>query len=240
MSAHPRDRTALRTFVLRWLAANGGHARCKEIHAALTAAGFRCHERKMTYHLNLLIGEKLLVRTGFGEYWLPDRLEKHSEKILARMPFGTTLKGRILLAMVAQRISRTADLLAHLRSRGVLKDRQALNNALSDLRREGWVESVGYGTTVPAAKTYRHVGMAPRDDRATAIAPLAVRARDPIMAYLRKHGPTRAIVLIKLFGEKPDRKQRNSVNAALTTLEDRGFVTKVGRGTLDATDKPYP
>jgi hypothetical protein len=236
-----RPNPQLREFIMRWLRENGGHARCKEIHAAIIAAGLTCHERKVTYHLNILIGEGRLTRTSAGIYWIPEVLARNSpDQMLAKMPFGTTIKGRILYAMIVRRLFVTAEIEKDIRGKGKLRARQSLNTALTELKDEGWAESLGYGTTVPTEKAYRHAGFVPRDDRATVQPPLAVRARDPIMAYLRKHGPTRTIVLIKLFGEKPDREQRNGVNGALQTLADNGYVRKVSRGVYEATAKPYP
>ncbi len=236
MSNYPRDRTALRTCIIAFLTAHGGHAKAKTIHAAVVAAGHRCHERKLVYHLNLLISQGHLVRAGTGDYWLPDALERSGEKTLARFPFGTTLKGRILFAMVGRGITRTDELLHHLLTKGVIRKRPALNNALSELRKEGYVTPVGYGVNAPSAKTYAHVGMVPKP----AVEPrFTERVRPSIMNYLKEHGSTRSIVLIRAFGDPKINQSRFAIYAALDGLKHDGYIAQIARATWDVTDKPY-
>lgn len=227
--------TAIRKIILAYLRGHGGHGRIKDIHTAILAAGLRCHPRKVTYHMNVLIEEGHVTRVAIGAYWLAAELAQRPERLLSSFPFGTALKGRILHAMVARRITSTGTLGTLLIAQKVITKRKTLYGALLELRRDGWVIPCEYDSMRVAAKVYEHVGMVPRNEDEDVALRLGTFMRQRILEHLRARGPTKSSVFLHTYGTPPfDRKKRNALGSALRVLMDMDLIEKRSRAVYAA------
>lgn len=230
---------AIRDTMYAFIAANGGNARCKEVHSAVNARGFVCHARKVTYHLNILIREKRLVRTSHGNYWILAALalQKTQAKV-AMTPFGTTLKGRILSAMASSGANRTRHIISLLRADGVTALDSSIASVLSELRHDGWLRQLGYGASALTDKAVAALGIKHQKEDDMDIY-LGSRYKPLIMRHLRKHGNTSSGVLLKAYGDPKGIKSRAAMYSALYGLQQDGYITKPWRGMNALSGKPY-
>ena len=76
---------------------NCGSATFGEICDYLSRMNIKCQRPNVHHALTNMIQKRVVMRAGFNQYWLPYTLKKLHMSNLASMPYGLSLRGRVLL-----------------------------------------------------------------------------------------------------------------------------------------------
>lgn len=229
----------IRREILAFIESNDGRARCREVAVALHAKGLDIDPKQVSRYLNHLIKDGRLVKTSLGMYWLLSVLATEKEAKIAMMPFGTTLKGRILYIMVHEGESLTSKITKRLIAQGVKVADHYIENAMHELRRTGYIRKLGYGSSVPSESTLEKLGLKHRDiDKAEICS--WTKLQNDVMYHLVTFGRTTVAKLTSLYVNPEHKRKWWAIHNALDVLIARGYAKRAWRGTYESTGKPYP